>query len=104
MTGIQRTLVLGTNFILGAFGAYGIYTWVRVLEVIPYSSGSATTLVQISQRSAMVRPFFLAAFAICAVTFELSYRRMPKGWRIAYIVPLGIGMALIVAPWLVGLF
>jgi hypothetical protein len=101
--GRQKVLIAGSGVLLAAFVAYGVYTWVRVIEMIPYSSSCATTLFQISQRSAMVRPFFLGAFAIGAVVFELSRRQLPGRWRIAYLVTLGLGAALIVAPWLVGL-
>jgi hypothetical protein len=101
--GPQKVLIAGSGVVLAAFVAYGVYTWVRVIEVIPGSSSCATTLFQISQRSAMVRPFFLGAFAIGAAVFELSRRQLPGGWRIAYLVILGLATALIVAPWLVGL-
>lgn len=103
MNGGRKVLIAGSGVLLATFVAYGVYTWVRVIEVIPYSSSCATTLIQISQRSAMARPYFLGAFVIGAVVFELSRRQLPGGWRIAYLVTLGLATALIVAPWLVGL-
>jgi hypothetical protein len=101
--GRQKVLIVGSGVLLAAFVTYGVYSWVRVIEVIPYSSSCVATLVQISQRSAMVRPFFLGVFALGAVVFELSRRQLPGRWRIAYLLILGLGAALIVAPWLVAL-
>ena len=95
---------MSNGVLLVVFVANGIYTWIRVLKVIPYSSNCMTTLVQISQQSAMVRPFFLGVLVFGVVAFELFRHQLPKGWRFAYPVLLGFGAALLVAPWLVDLF
>jgi hypothetical protein len=95
---------MSTGLLLAAFVAYGVYTWIRVIQVIPYSSSCLTTLVQISDQSARIRPFFIGSFVIGIVIFELSRRQLSKGWRFAYLVTLGAGAALLVAPWLIDLF
>ena len=89
--------------LLMAFVAFGVFTWVRVLQVIPDSSSCATTLVQISRQSAAVRPFFLGVFIISAVVFEFSRRQFPTAWRYVFLVTLGLAAALIVIPWLVSM-
>jgi len=89
--------------LLLAFVAFCVFTWVRVLQVIPYSSSCATTLIQISQQNAMVRPLFIGAFVVGVVAFELSRRGLPKSLRVGYLLTLGVGAALLVAPWLVDL-
>jgi hypothetical protein len=38
MTGIQKALIGSAGTLLMAFVVFGIYPWVRVIEVIPYSS------------------------------------------------------------------
>jgi hypothetical protein len=96
--------VAGICVLLTGFCAYSIYTWIRVIEVIPYSSSCVTTLVQISRQSAMVRPFFVCSFIIGVVVFELSRRWLPARWRSVYLIVLGVGAALLFAPWLVDLF
>ena len=103
MSSTQKAVVGSTGVLLLAFVAFGIFTWIRVLQVIPYSSSCATTLIQISQQSAMVRPFFIGAFVVGVVAFEYSRRGLPKGLRFAYLITLGLGAALLVAPWLVDL-
>jgi hypothetical protein len=104
MTGAQKALIGCAGTLLMAFVVFGIYTWVRVIETIPYSSSCATTLVQISRQSAMARPFFLGSFIIGVVAFELSRRQLSKSWRYIYLITLGLGAALLIAPWLVDLF
>jgi hypothetical protein len=104
MAGTQKALIGSTGALLLAFVVFGIYTWVRVLQVIPYSTSCATTLVQISQQSAAVRPFFIGAFVIGVGVFEFSRRQLPRGWRFAFLITLGFGAALLVAPWVVDLF
>jgi hypothetical protein len=99
----QKTLVGSTGVSLLAFVVFGIYTWVRVIQVIPYSSSCTTNLVQISQQSATVRPFFIGAFVLGVVAFEFSRRALPNGLRFAYVLVLGLGSALMVAPWIVDL-
>jgi hypothetical protein len=99
----QKAVVGSTGVLLLAFVAFGIFTWMRVLQVIPYSSSCATTLIQISQQSAMVRPFFIGAFVVGVVALEFSRRGLPKSLRFAYLITLGLGAALLVAPWLVDL-
>jgi len=103
MSTTQKTLVGSTGVFLLAFIVFGIYTWVRVIQVISYSSSCATTLVQISQQSANVRPFFIGAFVVSIATFEFSRRGLPKGLRFAYLITLGLAAALLVAPWIVHL-
>jgi hypothetical protein len=103
MSSTQKAFVGSTGLLLLAFVAFGIFTWVRVLQVIPYSSSCATTLIQISQQSAMVRPFFIGVFVVGAVAFEFSRRGLPKSLRFAYLIMLGLGAALLVAPWRVDL-
>jgi hypothetical protein len=103
MSTAQKTLVGSTGVLLLAFVAFGIYTWVRVIQVIPYSSSCATTLVRISQQSAMVRPFFIGAFVLSVAAFEFARRGLPRGLRFAYLITLGLGAALLVAPWVVDL-
>jgi hypothetical protein len=61
-------------------------------------------LVQISQQSAAARPFFIGAFVAGVAVFELSCRQVLRGWRFVYLITLGFGAALLVAPWIVGLF
>jgi hypothetical protein len=104
MAGTQKALIGSTGAVLLAFVAFGVYTWVRVLQVIPYSTSCATTLVQISHQSAAVRPFFLGALAIGIVVFEFSRRQLRRSWRFAYLITLGFGAALLVAPWVVDWF
>ena len=103
MNSTQKTLMGSTGVLLLAFVVFGIYTWVRVIQVIPYSSSCATTLVQISQQSAMVRPFFIGAFVLSLGAFEFFRRGLPRGVRFAYLLTLGLGAALLVAPWIVDL-
>lgn len=103
MSGAQNTLVGSTGILLLAFVAFGVFTWVRVLQVIPYSSSCATTLVQISQQSAMARPLFIGVFVLNVVAFEFARRGLPRGLRFAYLITLGLGAALLVAPWIVDL-
>ena len=103
MSSTQKALTGGTGVLLLAFVVFGIYTWVRVLQVIPHSSSCPTTLIQISQQSAMVRPFFIGALLVGAGVFEFSRGQLPRGWRFAYLITLGFGAALLVAPWLVDL-
>ena len=103
MSTAQKTLVGSTGVLLLAFVVFGIFTWIRVLQVIPYSSSCATTLVRISQQSAMVRPFFIGAFVISVAAFEFSRRDLPRVLRFAYVTALGLGAALLVAPWIVDL-
>ena len=94
---------MGSMTVLMGFVVFGIYIWVRVIQVIPYSSSCATTLVQISQRSAAARPVFLGVFVISVVVFELSRRTLSRPWRFAYLGTLGLGAGLIVMPWLVSM-
>ncbi|HXT41038.1 MAG TPA: hypothetical protein VN887_13590 [Candidatus Angelobacter sp.] len=101
MSSTQKAVVGSTGILLLSFVTFGIVTWVRVLRVIPYSSGCATTLIQISQHSAMVRPFFVGAFVVGVVAFQFSRRGLPKGLRFAYLITLGLGAALSIAPWMV---
>ena len=103
MSSTQKTLVGSTGVLLLAFVAFGIFTWVRVIQVIPYSSSCATTLIQISRQSAMIRPFFIGVFVVAVAAFEFSRRGLPKGLRFAYLITLGLGAALLVVPWLVDL-
>ncbi len=103
MSSTLKALVGSTGVLLLAFVAFGIFTWIRVLQVIPCSSCFATTLMQISQQSAMVRPFFIGAFVVGVAAFEFSRRGLPKSLRFAYLITLGLGAALLVAPWLVDL-
>jgi hypothetical protein len=103
MSSTQKAVVGSIGVLLLAFVAFGIFTWIRVLQVIPYSSSCATTLIQISQQSATVRPFFIGAFILGAVAFKISRRALPRGLRLAYLIILGLGAALLVAPWLVDL-
>jgi hypothetical protein len=58
MSSTQKTLVGSMAVLLMAFVVFGVFTWVRVLQVIPYSSSCATTLVQISRQSAAAVHFF----------------------------------------------
>jgi hypothetical protein len=74
-----------------------------VLQVIPYSSSCPTTLIQISQQSAVVRPFFIGSLIVGIGAFEFSRRDLPKRLRFAYLITLGLGTALLVAPWIVHL-
>lgn len=104
MSGTQKTLVGSTGVLLLAFIVFGVVTWIRVLHVIPYSSSCATTLIQISRQSAMVRPFFIGALALSVAAFEFSRHGLPGGLRFAYLVLFGLGAALLVAPWIVDLF
>jgi len=104
MTVTQKALIASTAALLLAFIAFGVYTWVRVLQVNPYSTSCATTLVQISQQSTAVRPFFIGALVGGAGVFEFSGRQLARGWRFAYLVTLGFGTALLVVPWIVDLF
>jgi hypothetical protein len=97
----MKTLVSSMAVLLMAFVIFGLVTWVRVLQVIPYSSSCATTLVQISRQSAAVRPFFLAAFIISVFVFESSRRKLPRSWRYGFLVTLGLAAGLIIIPWLV---
>lgn len=101
MTSTQKAVLGATGVLLLGFVVFGIYTWIRVLQVIPYSSNCATTLVQISQQSSKVQPFFLVSLLVSAAVFEFSHRKLPRGWRFAYLITLGLGVALLVAPWLV---
>jgi len=103
MSSTQKTLVVSTGVLLLAFVLFGVITWIRVLQVIPYSSSCATTLIRISQQSAMVRPFFIGAFVLSLAAFEFSRRSLPKGLRLAYLITRGLGAALLVAPWIVDL-
>ena len=103
MSTAQKTLVGSTGVLVLAFVVFGVFTWVRVLQVIPYSSSCATTLVQISQQTAMVRPFFIGSFVLSVVAFGFTRRGLPRGLRFAYLITLGIGAALLVAPWIVDL-
>lgn len=103
MSSTKKVLVGSTGVLLLAFVAFSIFTWVRVLQVIPYSSSCVTTLIQISQQSAMIRPFFIGAFVVSVAAFESSRRGLPRALRFAYLITLGIGAALLVAPWLVDL-
>jgi len=98
-----RVWTASTGLLLAAFVGYGIYSWIRVLQTIPYSSNCITTLVEISQRSAGVRPFFIGALLVGAVTFELARRELARGWRFAYLITVGLAAALLVVPWLVDL-
>ena|ERR1035437_366710 len=103
MSSTQKTLVGSMAVLLMAFVVFGVFTWVRVLQVIPYSSSCATTLVQISRQSAAVRPFFLGAFIISTFVFEFSRRQLPRVWRYVFLVTLGLAAGLIVIPWLVSM-
>jgi hypothetical protein len=103
MSGIQKTLAGSTGALLLAFVVHGILTWIRVLQVIQYSSSCATTLIQITQESATVRPFFVGAFTLCMAAFEFSRRGLPKGLRFAWLFTLGFGAALLVMPWIVAM-
>ena len=104
MSNTQKALVCVSGTLLMALVAFGVYSWMRVLQTIPYSSSCATTLVQISKQSAIMRPFLLGAFILCGVTLEFSLRQLRRGWRFAYVGTLGLGAALLVAPWIVDLF
>lgn len=104
MSSTQKALVGSTGLLLLAFVAFGIFTWVRVLQVVPYSSSCVTTLVEISQQSAMVRPFFIGTLVGGVAAFEFSRRGLPKGLRFLYLITLGLGAALLVAPWLVDFY
>jgi hypothetical protein len=103
MTGSQKMLIGTTGTLLMAFIVFGICTWIRVVESIPYSTGCATTLVQISRQSATARLFFLGVFVIGVVVFELSRRQFSTSWRFVYLVILGLAAALLVAPRLIDL-
>jgi len=48
-------------------------------------------------------PLFIGAFVVSVGAFEFSRRGLPKGLRFAYLITLGLGAALLVAPWLVDL-
>jgi hypothetical protein len=97
----MKALLGGMVALLMAFVVFHIYTWWRVIEIIPASSSGPTTLVRIARETAMVRPFFLGTFVITLASFELFRRRLNTGWRIAYLITLGLSTALLVAPWLV---
>lgn len=99
----QKTIIVSTGVLLLAFVVFGLYTWVRVVQVIPYSTNCATTLIQISQQSATIRPYFISAFVITLVAFEFSRPALPKRLRYAYLITLGLGAALLVVPWLIKL-
>jgi len=104
MSSTQKTLVGSLGVLLLAFVVFGVFTWIRVIQVTPYSSSCPTTLIEISQRSSMVRPFFIGTFVFSIAAFEFARRRgLPKGLRFAYLVTLGLGAALLVAPWIVRL-
>jgi hypothetical protein len=103
MSGPQKALTGSTGALLLAFVAFGAYTWLRVLQVLPHSTSCITTLVEISKQSAAVRPFFIRAFIVSAGVFEFTRRQLPTGWRVAYLITLGLGAALLVAPWIVSL-
>lgn len=104
MTNAHRAVIAGTGILLAAFVVYGVYTWVQVIEVIPASYNCLTTLARISDQNAAVRPLFWTAFIISTIVYGLFCRRLYIGWRVVYLIVLGLGSALIVAPWLVGLF
>ncbi|MBI1177018.1 hypothetical protein GC207_06215 [bacterium] len=99
----QKMLVGSTGILLLGFVVSGIFTWIRVILVIPYSSSCATTLIQISQQSAMVRPFFLGAFVLSVAAYQFSRHGLRRGLRFAYLAIIGLGAALLVAPWIVEL-
>ena len=101
MPTIQKALIGASGSLLLGFVVFGIYLQIRVLQVIPYSSNCATTLLHISQQSAKVQPFFLVSLIISAAIFEFSHRKLPRSWRLAYLITLGLGVALMVLPWLV---
>src|SRR5574342_40582 len=101
MSSTQKISVGGTGVLLLAFVVFGIFTRIRVIQVIPYSSSCATTLVHISQQSAMVRPFFIGVLVLSVAAFEFARRGLPRGLRFAYLITLGLGAALLVAPRIV---
>src|SRR6266536_632072 len=103
MSSTQKAVVGSTGVLFLAFVTFGIITWIRVLQVIPYSSSCATTLIQISQQTAMIGPFFIGAFVVGVVAFEFSLRGLPKGLRFAYLITLGLEAAFLLAHWLVDL-
>ena len=97
-------LLAFTGTLLLAFVAFSAFTWVRVLEAAPHSSGCASSLVRIAQQSEMVRPYFLGTFVVGTITFGLSRQSMGFGSRFFYLVVLGCGAGLLIMPWLVALF
>lgn len=103
MNSTQKAFLGGSGVLVLSFDVFGVFTWIRVLHVIPDSSSCASTLIQISQQSATVRPFFIGAFVLGVAVFEFSRRALPRGLRFAYLLTLGLGAALLVAPWLVDL-
>jgi len=104
ISGIKKTVVGVSALLLMAFICFGIYTWVRTVRTIPYSSNCLTKLVQISRQSSAVRPFFIGAFLVNVVVFESISRQIRGSWRLAYLILLGFGAALLVAPWIVNFF
>jgi len=101
MGNVQKTLVASIIFMLMAFVVFDVLTWVHVLRTIAYSPDCLTGLVHLSRQSAAVRPFFLGAFAVSVVVFELSCRQLPKAWRYIFLVAVGLAAGLVVIPWLV---
>src|SRR5262245_2076478 len=99
----RKALIGTTGALLFGFVVFGIYTWARVLRVIPYSSSCVTTLVEISRRTAVMLPFFACALLAAAAAFECCRQQLPTSWRFTYVALLGFGVALFVIPWLVSL-
>src|SRR5215472_3170744 len=48
MSSTQKTLVGSLGVLLLAFVVFGVFTWIRVIQVTPYSSSCPTTLIEIS--------------------------------------------------------
>jgi len=80
--------------VTGSLVIHSLYLWYRHIEVIPYSTNSLTTRVELSLVSAQARLYLAPALAVTLAVFEFGRVHFSGGWRRLYITLTGLGLSL----------
>jgi hypothetical protein len=80
--------------VAGSLVFHSLYLWYRHIEVIPYSTNSLTTRVELSQVSALARLYLAPALTITLAVFEFGRAHFSVSWRRLYIALTSLGLSL----------